>query len=383
MPVDIDLTGDDDDVIDLTGDDAPAGQTDAQKAYLDPVSGFGSVKSIATKLGLPEKQVERELRELPVYQRTLPTRDNKFNEFRIVAEPRSFQVDLTFLPYEKHNDGFPGFLTCIDISSRKAFTYPVRSKKTADVIDALKEFVEEVEPVNISSDNEGALKSNEVRAYLAGENIRQHFHRPNDHNAMGIIDRFTRTLKEMLNKYFLSVKSVRWSEVLPTIIKNYNNRHHSTLNMTPQEMWDDLQAQSDFRKEDYQHNHTILSKTATFDVGSKVRVLQPLSVLEKGRPRYSAKVYTIVGLEGLSYRLRDPAGHMLAHKYRPYELVSAEGDVEDEDVIHKERKANTARRRLRAELGREAAANVAPRVARAAAVNAIVRNQALQNQGLV
>ena len=353
----IDLTDDSDDIIDLTGEDIPMELTKAQKEYLNPSTGFGSARAIATKLGMKLQDVQKELQELSVYQRTLPVRDNRYNEFKIVAEPRSFQIDLTFLPYEKHNRQYPGFLSCIDISSRKAFTYPIKNRSTEEVLKVLETFVKEAKPSRISSDNEGAFKSQTIMKYLEDKGIQQYFHRPNDHNAMGIIDRFTRTIKEMLNKYFLSHQTVQWLDILPTLVNNYNHRQHRSLHMSPQDMWSDIEAQNDFRKEDYQYNRKVLSKTAVFQPRDTVRVLEPLNILEKGRPRYSSEIYTIDHLEGLSYRLRDQQGNLLRHKYRPYELVAAKGDG-DKDILHNERKVNRKERKLQRELGKGADKNI-------------------------
>lgn len=46
-----------------------------------------------------------------------------------------------------------------------------------------------------------------------------------------IAEHVIRTIKERLLKYFSSNGSYKWIDVLPEIIKNYNNRKHRTIKM--------------------------------------------------------------------------------------------------------------------------------------------------------
>src|SRR5690606_15641065 len=50
-----------------------------------------------------------------------------------------------------------------------------------------------------------------------------------------IVERFNRTLKEMLFKYLQSTNSKTITNVLPKILDNYNNSYHKTIQMAPNE----------------------------------------------------------------------------------------------------------------------------------------------------
>ena len=54
-------------------------------------------------------------------------------------------------------------------------------------------------------------------------------------HSLGVIDRFCRTLRNLINKYCTSHKTTRYIDVLPKLIDNYNNKHHSTIKCTPNE----------------------------------------------------------------------------------------------------------------------------------------------------
>ena len=56
-----------------------------------------------------------------------------------------------------------------------------------------------------------------------------------DSHKLGIINRFHRTLKEKILKYFISSGTTRWIDVIDKIIKNYNNTENRTIKCTPTE----------------------------------------------------------------------------------------------------------------------------------------------------
>ena len=48
-----------------------------------------------------------------------------------------------------------------------------------------------------------------------------------------VVERFIRTLKEMITKYFTKTNSRDWVKILPKFVQIYNNRVHRTIGMTP------------------------------------------------------------------------------------------------------------------------------------------------------
>ena len=56
-----------------------------------------------------------------------------------------------------------------------------------------------------------------------------------DSHKLGIINRFHRTLKEKILKYFISSGTTRWIDVINKIIQNYNNTETRTIKCTPTE----------------------------------------------------------------------------------------------------------------------------------------------------
>ena len=48
-----------------------------------------------------------------------------------------------------------------------------------------------------------------------------------------IIERFNRSLRELMMKKFVKSNNTDWYNILPELLKTYNNRYHRTIKMKP------------------------------------------------------------------------------------------------------------------------------------------------------
>lgn len=62
------------------------------------------------------------------------------------------------------------------------------------------------------------------------------FSTENDDIEGGIIERFNRTLKTRMWKYFTAERTNRYVDVLQDLIDSYNNTYHSSIKMKPNEV---------------------------------------------------------------------------------------------------------------------------------------------------
>ena len=58
----------------------------------------------------------------------------------------------------------------------------------------------------------------------------------NSHLKSIIIERFNRSLRELMMKEFVKNNNTIWYNILPKLINIYNNRYHSTIKMKPVEV---------------------------------------------------------------------------------------------------------------------------------------------------
>ena len=73
-----------------------------------------------------------------------------------------------------------------------------------------------------------------VRDLLKSHNV-DYFSTKSDKKA-AIVERFNRTLKTMMWKYFYSKGTYNWIDVLDELTKNYNNTKHSSIHMKPKDV---------------------------------------------------------------------------------------------------------------------------------------------------
>ena len=91
-------------------------------------------------------------------------------------------------------------LCCIDHYSKRAWVTVTNSENTEEVLQFLEEIFDEGElyPIEIGADNGPAFKSNVFRYYLTSKGISLKLGQPYFPEGQGVVERFHKTLKEMV-----------------------------------------------------------------------------------------------------------------------------------------------------------------------------------------
>ena len=118
----------------------------------------------------------------------------------------------------------------------------------------------------------------------------QHFSTEGDAKA-SVVERFNRTLKERLYRYFTAANTLRFDDVLPELVQGYNATRHRSIGMAPQDVtwgneeavWKRLYVPRLKRK-----------KKAKFKVGDRVRLNKIHRTFEKGYlPGWTEEVFVV------------------------------------------------------------------------------------------
>ena len=141
-------------------------------------------------------------------------------------------VDMT--QYSKMNRGYKYIFTNIDVFSKIAYVYPIKSKKIQDIKACFQKIFEKNKPKYIWSDKEPAFLSKEMQQFFKDNNVKMYH--TNSHLKAVVIERFNRSLRELMMKEFVKNNNTIWYNILPKLIKIYNNRYHSTIKMKPIEV---------------------------------------------------------------------------------------------------------------------------------------------------
>jgi len=128
-----------------------------------------------------------------------------------------------------------------------------------------------------------------VKTLLEDNNIR-YFSTQSDKKA-AIVERFNRTLKTMMWKYFYSKGTYNWVDILEDLVTNYNNTKHSSILMKP--------ADVDKTNEDQVwvtlHGNGVGElPLPKFRVGDTVRVSRYKSIFSKGyEASFTEEIFTV------------------------------------------------------------------------------------------
>ena len=250
-----------------------------------------------------DDQVENQLLKQVTKEKT-----NKLGSIYAFSENQTWQVDIFFMTkYKKQNNGYSYILCAVDVFTRKAYAVAMKSKDADDCISAFDIIIKNAGvPYVITTDTDSTLTGNLFQKYLLKHDIAHNTVILNDHHSLGIIDRFARTLKTILNAYFIRNDNTIWINILDKVIKQYNNTPHRSLN--------------DIKPKDADKNNEIIlginlwkskqNKTISDLVkGDSVR-LKISGIFKKGtEPSWSDEIYIVKSTNGKTIELTDGSKH--------------------------------------------------------------------------
>jgi len=127
-------------------------------------------------------------------------------------------------------------------------------------------------PKHLNSDQESAIMGSKFQKYLKDNGIVHHDYGEAEKRKSGIIERFNRTVRELLQKYFYVNKTRKWLEVLPDIIEGYNTSYHTTMKETPESIASGEKVSRQDVKPQYPND---------LKVGDTVRMLKSYGTFDK------------------------------------------------------------------------------------------------------
>jgi hypothetical protein len=267
---------------------------------------FDGVDELYRKAKLQNKNIKKDdvrewLKRQSVTQQTQAQPQFKKTEFKPIYSDDiySYQLDLTFLPkYKYENDKKYVLFTAININSRYAYAYYSKNKKTESIIKMLDKFLDNANVINtVTCDMGSEYTNDEVKAWFKKHEITV-FYVLNDSHKLGIINRFHRTLKSKLNKYFIANNTVRWIDVIDKIILNYNNTINTGIGYTPKQASNHM-IQSILINEAIDKTKRIENdnKEENINIGDRCRLLNKTKLFDKQQSKYSNEIYTITKIK--------------------------------------------------------------------------------------
>ena len=158
----------------------------------------------------------------------------------------------------------------------------------------------------------------------------------NSHLKAVVIERFNRSLRELMMKESVKNNNTMWYDILPKLIKIYNNRYHSTIKMKPIEV---NKSNEKYIKENiYVYNKTI--KNPKFKIKDLVRISlkrRDLFYKASSNIKWSEELFKIHSINRsnvITYKIKDLNDEIIEGIFYERELQKSKS-ISDVYIIEK------------------------------------------------
>jgi len=235
-----------------------------------------------------------------------------------------WQADLADLKsLKKYNSNYSYVLVVVDVLSRHLWAVPLKRKTPTDVTDAFEKILKSSDriPWRLCTDKGTEFKGC-FQQFLAKQDIK-YFTATNPDVKASMAERYVKTIKLRLWKYFTKMKTFRYIEVLPRIVNSINHSTHRVTGMRPVDVNQD-NAESLWQKLYGQYGND--RPKCRFQIGDKVRITKEKHKLSKGYlPNFTEEVFIINEIlknrKPVAYRIIDEDGEDIEGMFYESELV--------------------------------------------------------------
>ena len=259
----------------------------------------------------------------------------KRNRYFVRTPGELAQADIADLSmFGDQNNGFKYLLTFIDVFSKKAFVVPLKTKTGNEMKNALATIFRKFRPQSLQTDRGTEFINSVVRDFCKENGVNLFFTHNQDVKC-AVVERFNRTLKGRMFKYFTAHATRKYVDILDQLVDAYNNSVHRTIKMTPNQVTGQNTSdvfQNTYGEEtprDYLQNRKNEEKTR-FAIGDKVRVKYALTSMDKSYyPNWSDMIFTIIHVSESDrrdmYEIEDELKVKQPRRFYSYELQKVEG----------------------------------------------------------
>ena len=321
-----------------------------EELYYNPAhyAGYSATENLARAAAeskIDREQVTHWLRAQDAYTLHRPVR-RKFPRlhYSVTNIDDVWEADLIELRNLKsHNDGYSYLLVIIDVFSKYVWIEPLRDKTSIGVTHAFERVLARSggrTPVYLQSDKGKEFIGRSLQKFLRERNIHFRVTRNPDVKA-AVVERFNRTLKERMWRYFTHKNTRRYIDVLQNFAHAYNHTRHSTIKMEPacvtrenarvarenlKQSWRGGKNQDAIRKYKYRS-------------GDLVRISRAKATFEKGyEAKWSEEIFRIHRVlkwrKPHVYELSDLSGEIIDGIFYEQELTLVnKKNLEEEEFI--------------------------------------------------
>jgi len=223
-------------------------------------------------------------------------------------------VDMQAL--QKQNEGYKYILTVIDIHSRYAWAFPLKSKTAKETAEAFETIIQQTKalPYALWVDQGKEFLNKEVKKIMKNVNIYSTF----GETKAAYVERLNRTLKGMMYKQFTVQQNRRWLDILDDVVKKYNNKIHRSIRQKPSDIYKNGKKLSN-------EIEPLPTQNPKFKQGDRVRIsYKRREVFDKAYyPNWTWEIFTVDQVNKTNpwtYKLKDYKGEIIEGSFYESEL---------------------------------------------------------------
>ena len=243
----------------------------------------------------------------------------KFKKRRVLVNgiDKIWAADLVDMQaFSNFNCGVKYLLAVIDVLSKYGWLIPLKDKTGKSVASAFKTIFKERKPEKMWVDKGKEFYNNDVKDLVE-------LYSTENEEKSSVVERWIRTMKEKMWKYFTDKNTNVYIDILPDLVRNYNNSKHSSIKMSPVEASKKKNELTVWRNL-YPDRLKIHDINPKFSVGDKVRISKWKKTFEKGyTTKWTEEIFTITKIKHTSpvtYEIADLNGEEIDGTFYEPEL---------------------------------------------------------------
>jgi len=266
--------------------------TPSRPGAFSGLSGF-----LKANKNIKKKQAISYLKTSEAYSLHKPKR-KKFIRKNVVVNgiDDTWQIDLLDVTKIKdENNNYKFILTCIDAFSKYAWAIPIINKEATTVLTAFQIILKNSgrKPFKIQADDGSEFFNKKFKDFCLKSSIK--LYSTFSEIKASIVERFNRTLREKMQRYFTHTDQNRYLDVLYDIVQSYNKSFHSSIRQSPVSVTKKDEGKIFLNLYNYQKQ--IGPKNFLkfkFTKGDKVRISKSKKIFEKGyTPNWTIEYFII------------------------------------------------------------------------------------------
>ena len=313
------------------------------ESYFNPrqPASFGSIQNFRRHLNnkFTSNQINDYLSKQDTHTSHRPVR-RQFPRRKISAKciDDLWQADLVDVSsLSKDNDNYKFSLTCIDVLSKFAWVVPLKNKTGRTLTDAFFNLIVKRQPIHLQTDKGSEFTNKIFQKFLKDHKIQFYTTENNDIKA-AVAERFNRTLKSKMWRYFTCKSTYRYINVLNDLVYSYNNTFHRSIKMAPSEVT--VHNESEIGRRLFPPKKNIAFK---FNINER-RISEARREFKKRYlASWSEEIFSKVTRnpsDPVTYGILDYSGEKIKEKFYEFELqrIIKEDDVYKIEEVLKSRK---------------------------------------------